>query len=207
VPSPAGKPRKPGLTSERSSLRVPHPNAMGVAVTLLDSPLLARVRVRSAPGRWVKERLERCLLCPWTRTSGLHVPLPRPPAPEALGPSTATAALPHDDPRRERQPPAAPPAREGLRPATPVPQAVAAGQHDALAAPPVRAGEHDPLPGLYASVSHAPSVAAGASPITVNPLEVKGGCASREPAVQVQGTCARGRAFRPRASSYLFLGD
>ena len=155
---------------------------MGVAVTLLHSPLLVRVRLRSAPRCWVKERLERCLPCPWTHTSDLHVPLP---APEAQSYSTATATLPHDDPRRERPPPAATPARESLWPAAPVPEAVAAGQHDALAAAPVRAGDHYPFPGLHTSVSHAPRVASGARPFTVNPPEVERGCASREPAREV----------------------
>jgi hypothetical protein len=116
--------------------------------------------------------------------------------PAAQGPSTATAALPHDDPRRERQQPPATAAREGLRPATPVPQVNATGQHDALAASPVRAGEHDPLPGLYASASHAPSVTAVARHFTVNRPEVERGCASREPAPQVHEPCARGRIFR-----------
>jgi hypothetical protein len=89
--------------------------------------------------------------------------------PEAQSSSTATAALPRDGPRRERQPPPASPAREGLRPAVTVPEAVAAGQHDALAAAPVRAGEHDPLPGVYASGSHAPSVTSVACHVNLNP--------------------------------------
>jgi hypothetical protein len=116
-----------------------------------------------------------------------------PSAPEA---STATAALTGDDPRRERQPSAAAPAQEGLGPAASVPQARAAGQHNALAAAPARAGQHDPLPGLYASLSHAPSVAPSIRPFTVNRPEVEGGFASRKPAPQVHEPCARGRAFR-----------
>jgi hypothetical protein len=111
--------------------------------------------------------------------SGGRGPLPRRSSPRALA-APATSA------------------RESLWPPTPVPEAVAAGQHDALAAAPVRAGEHYLFPGLHTSVSHAPSVAPGARPFTVNPLEVERGCASREPAPQVHGTCARGRGFRYR---------
>ena len=121
---------------------------------------------------------------------------PRRPAPRHRAPQRRPRPSPATNPRRERQQSPASPAREILRSAAPVPEAVTAGQHDALAAAPVRACEHDPLPGLYASVSHAPSVAPGARPFTVNRPEVDRGSASREPAPQVRGTCARGTGFR-----------
>ena len=58
----------------------------------------------------------------------------------------------------------------------------------------------DPLPGLYACVSHAPSVAPGARHFTVNQPKGERCCASREPVPQVHEPCARGRAFRLRRS-------
>jgi hypothetical protein len=115
---------------------------------------------------------------------------------------------PHGYPQRRSRPspatilaasvsrPPQPPARERLRPPTPVPEAVAAGQHDALAAAPVRAGEHHPFPSLHTSLSHAASVTSVARHITAHPPEVERGCTLCEPELQVHEPCTRSQTFR-----------
>lgn len=157
--------------------------------TYCGRPRPDHVLITSAFGRfrhshakiWISISEKGCsaTLCEWRPGTVPSLPagapdgLRRPHRSKTLARTSGRHSPSGDDPRRERQTPTASPAREGLRPAVPVPEAGAAGQYYALAAAPVWAGEHYLLPGFQASRSHTPSVTPGVRPFTVNPPEVE----------------------------------